>query len=79
MAKGNLESLAGGDTIAFLGVMILFGFGNILLKIKREKLPRPEVAGWRTLIVAIVGVVIALTGNLILNPDDFIIFIEYYR
>ena len=77
ITKGNLESLAGVYTIAFLCVMILFGIGNMLLKINREKLPRPEVASWPSLIIAILGILFALIGNLILNPEDFLIFIKY--
>ena len=38
ITEGNLEKLAGVYTIAFLGVMVLFGIGNLLLKAKRNKL-----------------------------------------
>ncbi|MFA5298168.1 MAG: APC family permease [Lutibacter sp.] len=44
ITKGNVKLLAGVYTISFLSVMILFGIGNILLKLKRSKLPRPERA-----------------------------------
>ena len=37
--KGDLASLAGVYTFSFLSVMALFGIGNLLLKIKRRKLP----------------------------------------
>ncbi|MCH4553783.1 APC family permease [Aestuariibaculum lutulentum] len=78
ITEGNLESLAGIYTIAFLCVMILFSFGNMLLKVNRKKLPRPEVAGWPQLLIAIVGVGIALIGNIILNPEDLNVFLEYF-
>lgn len=77
LTKGNLESLAGVYTIAFLGVMILFGIGNMLLKINRKNLPRTEVTKWFSLIIAILGIAIALLGNIILNPNDVGIFLEY--
>lgn len=77
ITEGNLEDLAGVYTIAFLSVMVLFGIGNMLLKINRSKLPRPETASWIAVIVAILGVITALIGNMILNPEDFTIFLKY--
>ncbi|TYP98973.1 amino acid/polyamine/organocation transporter (APC superfamily) [Tenacibaculum adriaticum] len=77
ITEGDLEALAGVYTIAFLGVMILFGIGNMLLKINRSKLPRPESTGWIALIVAILGIIIALIGNVILNPEYLTIFLRY--
>ena len=44
ITRGNVAMLAGVYTISFLSVMLLFGFGNILLKVRRSKLPRPESA-----------------------------------
>ncbi|MBD0822732.1 APC family permease [Aestuariibaculum marinum] len=78
ITEGDLESLAGIYTIAFLCVMILFSFGNMLLKVNRKNLPRPEVAGWIQLLIAIAGVAIALVGNIILNPEDLNVFLEYF-
>ena len=77
ITHGDLESLAGVYTIAFLGVMILFGIGNMLLKINRKSLPRPEIAGWLSLCIAILGIAIALVGNIMLNPEDVGIFLKY--
>ncbi len=74
---GDLAKLAGVYTIAFLLVMVLFGIGNFLLKVKRERLPRPERASWLALIVAIIAVVAAIIGNVVLNPHYLFIFIEY--
>lgn len=42
ITKGNVQLLAGVYTLSFLSVMALFGIGNILLKIRRSQLPRPE-------------------------------------
>jgi len=63
--------------------MALFGVGNILLKVKRAKLPRPEKASWISVIVAIIAVAIALTGNIIMKPKDGMpsnieIFLPYF-
>ena len=46
LTGGELLSLAGVYTISFLGVMTLFGIGNILLKINRPELKRTYRAGW---------------------------------
>ena len=46
ITNGNVELLAGVYTISFLSVMVLFGIGNILLKVRRKQLPRPEKATW---------------------------------
>lgn len=77
ITEGNLEKLAGVYTIAFLGVMVLFGIGNLLLKAKRNKLPRPEKATYPAVIIAIIGIILALLGNIILNPEYLAIFMEY--
>ena len=74
---GELAKLAGVYTIAFLSVMVLFGVGNVLLKLNRRSLPRPERASGLALLVAIGAVVAAIVGNAILNPPYVIIFIEY--
>lgn len=75
---GELGALAGVYTIAFLSVMVLFGFGNILLKVKRSHLPRPERSTWLSLFVAIVAVVIAIIGNALLNPAYLVVFFQYF-
>jgi len=83
ITHGKVEALAGVYTISFLLVMGLFGIGNILLKIKRQKLPRPERATWIAVFLAVWAVVIALFGNIIKKPlpgehANFTIFIEYF-
>ncbi|MGJ8664878.1 MAG: APC family permease [Patiriisocius sp.] len=77
ITAGDLRKLAGVYTIAFLSVMVLFGVGNILLKIKRSRLPRPERSSWIALIIAIIAIIAAIAGNIILNPSYFTIFIKY--
>lgn len=74
---GELAKLAGVYTIAFLSVMALFGIGNFLLKVKRDRLPRPERASWLALSIAILAVMAAIIGNITLNPSYLWIFLEY--
>ncbi|RDC65938.1 hypothetical protein AHMF7616_04569 [Adhaeribacter pallidiroseus] len=78
ITQGDLNALAGVYTISFLSVMALFGIGNILLKLRRDKLPRPvRASGW-ALFVAIGAVVAALVGNAILNPPYLFVFLKYF-
>jgi len=78
ITSGELTALAGVYTISFLAVMALFGIGNILLKVKRSRLPRPERAGAFALLIAISAVLAALAGNAILNPLYLVVFLEYF-
>ncbi len=77
VTKGDLASLAGVYTFSFLLVMALFGVGNLLLKVKREKLPRPERASAISVIVAIGFIIAAFYGNMRLNLASFYVFIQY--
>jgi amino acid transporter len=77
VTKGELGSLAGVYTFSFLAVMGLFGIGNLLLKFKRRKLPRPEKAKGISVVIAILFILIAFIGNIQLNEDSFVTFIKY--
>ena len=78
ITEGELGPLAGVYTISFLLVMAFFGIGNLLLKIKRAKLPRPEYAAPVTVILGILGVLLALYGNVKLHPDYLVVFLQYF-
>ena len=78
ITQGDLGALAGVYTISFLSVMALFGVGNVLLKIRRNRLPRPVRASWLTVFVASAAVLAALVGNAILNPDYVWVFLKYF-
>jgi len=83
ITQGNVKLLAGVYTISFLSVMALFGIGNVLLKVKRAKLPRPEQASWIAVIIAIIAVIFALSGNVLMPPKDNLpsnvtIFMPYF-
>ena len=81
---GKVTTLAGVYTISFLAVMLLFGVGNILLKIRRAKLPRPERSSWIGVIIAISAVLVALVGNIKIPPREegqtanVIVFLYYF-
>lgn len=82
ITKGDVKLLAGVYTISFLSVMALFGVGNILLKLRRAKLPRPEKASWISVLIAISAVLIALMGNLTMDsgegPSNLMVFLDYF-
>jgi amino acid transporter len=83
ITNGDVKLLAGVYTISFLSVMALFGIGNVLLKVKRKSLPRPEKAGWLAILVAISAVIVALAGNVIMEPQTGVpsnlsVFLEYF-
>ncbi len=77
VTEGKLDSLAGVYTFSFLAVMALFGIGNLLLKFKRKKLPRPEKARGLAVVVAISLIILAFAGNYILNVKSFNTFVKY--
>ncbi len=76
--KGKVETLAGVYTISFLCVMALFGVGNMLLKIKRGRLPRETRSSWPGVIIAVIAVLIGLVGNLLLDPENIRVFGMYF-
>jgi amino acid transporter len=78
ITEGKLGALAGVYTLSFLAVMVLFGIGNVLLKVRRARLRRPEKASWPALLVAILAVLVGLVGNLIMNPAYTWVFVEYF-
>jgi amino acid transporter len=78
ITEGNLADLGGVYTLAFLCVMALYALGNMLLKVRRSKLPRAVRAGWPTLIIAVAAVGTGLVGNAMLRPQDVGVFGLYY-
>jgi len=78
VTKGSLLSLAGVYTISFLGVMTLFGIGNILLKTRRKELKRTYHAGWATIIIAILATSVGMVGNVIIDHYNLLYFMQYF-
>lgn len=77
ITKGNLLSLAGVYTIAFLGVMSLFAFGNLILKESRSELKRTYSAPILAVITAFILTFLGIIGNIRIDSHN-LIFFEYY-
>lgn len=73
----QIESLAGVYTFSFLTVMGLFGVGNLLLKFKRKKLPRPERANGLIVVISIGFIIVAFAGNIEFSKGAFSTFLKY--
>lgn len=77
-ANGQIKKLAGLYTISFLSVMALFGLGNILLKVRRASLPRPDRANWIAVSIAVPAVVAGLIGNALIDSAYVWTFLQYF-
>jgi amino acid transporter len=78
ITKGNIKALAGVYTISFLLVMVLFAIGNILLKVRRSRLPRPAHASWVAVCISTIAVIMGIVGNIWIKPSYFTIFLAYF-
>ena len=78
ITNGEMGPLAGVYTMSFLSVMAYFGFGNLLLKIKRAKLPRPEYAQPYVVAIAIFAILVAIYGNIKMHPEYLVVFLQYF-
>jgi hypothetical protein len=78
ITQGDLNALACVYTISFLSVMSLFGVGNLLLKFRRNRLPRPVRASVISVVLAVLAVLAALVGNALLNPAYLWVFLKYF-
>ncbi len=78
LTGGNLLSLAGVYTISFLGVMTLFGIGNILLKVNRKELKRTYRASWITVILGVLATTLGVIGNIIIDYRFLLYFMVYF-
>src|SRR5947207_13452370 len=78
ITHGDLLSLAGVYTIAFLGVMSLFALGNLILKETRKELKRTYRAPVLAVIVALCATLIGIAGNIRIDPDNLRFFELYF-
>lgn len=78
VTAGNVATLAGVYTISFLAVMALFAVGNMLLKVKRSRLPRAVKASWPAVVFGLIAVLLGLVGNILMNPAYVRIFGTYF-
>jgi amino acid transporter len=78
VTNGEIGPLAGVYALSFLTVMAFFAIGNILLKIRRARLPRPEYASPISVLVALIAVIVAIYGNIKTNPAYLLTFLTYF-
>ncbi len=78
LTRGKLLSLAGVYTISFLGVMTLFGIGNILLKVNRPELKRTYRASWITVLLGVLATILGVVGNAIIDYRFLLYFSLYF-
>ncbi|MEI6532903.1 MAG: APC family permease [Candidatus Roizmanbacteria bacterium] len=78
MTKGDLLSLAGVYTIAFLGVMSFFAFGNLILKETRTELKRTYNAPIIFVILAFFSTAFGLIGNIRIDFQNLVFFEIYF-
>jgi amino acid transporter len=75
---GDLLSLAGVYTIAFLGVMSLFAFGNLILKETRTELKRTYSAPVVVVLLAFFATFLGILGNIRIDRQNLIFFELYF-
>ena len=78
VTEGRIAVLAGVYTLSFLCVMALFAIGNMLLKVKRGRLPRDTRASWPKVTLALAAVITGIFGNIMLDPGAVRVFLKYY-
>jgi len=78
VTRGQLAPLAAVYALSFLTVMASFAVGNILLKLRRSRLPRPDYASPGTVIIALLAIIIALYGTVKTKPQYLVTFLQYF-
>ncbi|MBV6880414.1 APC family permease [Epilithonimonas ginsengisoli] len=78
VTTGQLAPLAAVYALSFLTVMASFALGNILLKLRRSRLPRPEYAKPGVVLLAFAAIIIALYGNIMTKPQYLVTFLQYF-
>ncbi|CAM0135491.1 hypothetical protein VKS41_005136 [Umbelopsis sp. WA50703] len=78
IVRGDTTSLSGVFAVAFLAVLLMFSVLNILIKYKRNRLPRYVSVNLLTAFVVCVLVLVGLIGNIIISPVIMEYFIIYF-
>jgi amino acid transporter len=78
LTKGNLLSLAGVYTIAFLGVMSSFALGNLILKLNRSDLKRSYKGPAAFAVFAFAATATGIIGNIDIDPHNLTYFCIYF-
>ncbi len=76
--SGNLLSLAGVYTIAFLTVMTLFAFGNLIMRETRKELKRTYSAPIVFVVLAFLSTSTGIIGNIMLSSHNVFYFATYF-
>lgn len=75
---GDVTSLSGMYTVAFLSVMFIIGLGNLILKHKRGRLPRLAHLWWPFVLLGMSFIAAGLFGNISFDSDIVKYFAIYY-
>jgi len=75
--KGDVDGLSGVYSFAFLGVMIAFGVGTIMLKFKRPSLPREVTVSFAAACFGVVLVVCTFLGTL-MGKSVYVSYFSFY-
>lgn len=75
---GDTSSLSGVFAVAFLGSMSTFAVANILIKYKRDRLPRPVKVSLGTSLLVFFILLAALIGNIVIDPQIAEYFVIYF-
>ncbi len=78
LTGGNLLSLAGVYTIAFLAVMTSFAFGNLVLKETRRELKRTYKAPIFVVLLAGLATLFGVIGNIRIDAENLTFFELYF-
>ena len=78
ITRGDLLSLAGVYTIAFLTVMTLFAFGNLLMRETRKDLKRTYHAPLVFVVLAFFSTAAGILGNIEISPANVHYFLSYF-
>jgi hypothetical protein len=78
ITHGELLSLAGVYTIAFLGVMTLFAIGNLILKETRTELKRTYSAPILMVVPAFLATTVGIVGNIRIDQTNLTFFEMYF-
>ncbi|CAO3664430.1 unnamed protein product [Umbelopsis ramanniana] len=78
IVRGDTTSLSGVFAVAFLAVLLMFTIVNILMKYKRNRLPRHTSVNLLTTVTVGGFVVAGLVGNIVIDPSIIEYFIIYF-
>ncbi|GAB5359839.1 hypothetical protein AAMO2058_000576700 [Amorphochlora amoebiformis] len=76
--EGDASTLSKVYSVSFLGLMILFGVGNLLLKVKRSALRRDDRAPIWSVLLGMSLVAAGLVSTVVKRPDVLLVFLLYY-